>query len=87
MKKTTNSCALAADVGGTNTRMAVVTGEGEILTQSKRPTHCKKGRDEMIKFLVSFSREIFADGVIKGINFISNKKNGLYGMDDVLEFS
>ncbi len=58
MKKTTNSCALAADVGGTNTRMAVVTGEGEILTQSKKPTHCKEGRDEMIKFLVSFSREI-----------------------------
>ena len=57
MKKTTNSCALAADVGGTNTRMAVVTGEGEILTQSKKPTHCKEGRDEMIKFLVSFSRE------------------------------
>jgi hypothetical protein len=34
-----------------------VTGEGEILTQSKKPTHCKEGRDEMIKFLVSFSRE------------------------------
>ncbi len=44
--------------------------------------------NEIIKLShVSFSREIFADGVIKGINFISGKKTGLYGMDDVLEFS
>ncbi len=57
MTKTLNNYILAADVGGTNTRMAVVTGEGEILTQSKKPTHCKEGRDKMIKFLVSFSRE------------------------------
>lgn len=48
---------LAADVGGTNTRMAVVTGKGKILTQLKRPTLCKKGRDEMIKFLITFARE------------------------------
>jgi glucokinase len=57
MTKTLNNHVLAADVGGTNTRMAVVTDEGEILTLLKKSTHCKNGRDEMIRFLVSFSRE------------------------------
>ena len=52
-----NNHVLAADVGGTNTRMAIVTGNGEILTFLKKSTHCKEGRDEMIKFLVSFARE------------------------------
>ncbi|MCP4268290.1 MAG: ROK family protein [Candidatus Brocadiaceae bacterium] len=58
MKKISNeSHVVAADVGGTNTRMAIVTGSGDIHTLLKRPTHCKDGRDEMIKFLVSFVRE------------------------------
>ncbi len=58
MKKISNeSHVVAADVGGTNTRMAIVTGSGDIHTLLKRPTHCKDGRDEMIKFLVSFARE------------------------------
>lgn len=57
MSKILNSHVLAADVGGTNTRMAIVTGNGEILTFLKKSTHCKEGRDEMIKFLVSFARE------------------------------
>ncbi|MFQ5965137.1 MAG: ROK family protein [Candidatus Scalinduaceae bacterium] len=52
-----NKYVLAADVGGTNTRMAVVTGDGEIINLLKRPTHCKEGKDEMIKFLISFARE------------------------------
>ncbi len=52
-----NNYVLAADVGGTNTRMAIVTGSGEIHTLLKKSTHCKDGRDEMIKFLVSFARE------------------------------
>ncbi len=57
MTKILNNHVLAADVGGTNTRMAVVTGEGEILTLLKKSTRCKEGREEMMKFLVSFARE------------------------------
>ena len=52
-----NNYVLAADVGGTNTRMAIVTGNGDILTLLKKSTHCKDGRAEMIKFLVSLARE------------------------------
>ncbi len=44
--------------------------------------------NEIIKMShVSFSREIFTDGVIRGINFISGEATGLYSMEDVLEFS
>ncbi len=48
---------IAADVGGTNTRMAIVTGNGDIHTFLKKSTQCKDGREEMIKFLVSLARE------------------------------
>ncbi|MGR3302266.1 MAG: ROK family protein [Candidatus Scalindua sp.] len=58
MTKILNNHVLAADVGGTNTRMAIVTGNGDILTLLKKSTHCKNGRDEMIRFLVSFAREV-----------------------------
>ena len=58
MTKILNNHVLAADVGGTNTRMAIVTGNGDILTLLKKSTHCKDGRDEMIRFLVSFAREV-----------------------------
>ncbi|MFQ5686357.1 MAG: ROK family protein [Candidatus Scalindua sp.] len=58
MTKILHNHVLAADVGGTNTRMAIVTGDGDILTLLKKPTHCKNGRDEMIRFLVSFAREV-----------------------------
>jgi len=58
MTKILNNHVLAADVGGTNTRMAIVTGNGDILTLLKNPTHYKNGRDEMIRFLVSFAREV-----------------------------
>jgi glucokinase len=37
--------------------MAVVTDAGEILTLLKKSTRCKDGREEMMKFLVSFARE------------------------------
>jgi glucokinase len=58
MKKISNgNLVLAADVGGTNTRMAIVTKNGDIHTLLKKSTHCKDGREEMIKFLVSFARE------------------------------
>jgi glucokinase len=57
MTKILNNHVLAADVGGTNTRMAVVTDAGEILTLLKKSTRCRKGREEMMKFLVSFARE------------------------------
>ncbi len=57
MTKILNNHVLVADVGGTNTRMAVVTDEGEILTLLKKPTRCKEGREEMMKFLVSFAKE------------------------------
>ena len=57
MTKILNNHVLAADVGGTNTRMAVVTDAGEILTLLKKSTRCKEGREEMMKFLVSFARE------------------------------
>ena len=35
----------------------------------------------------SFSREIFVDGVMQGIRFISDRKSGLYSMKDVLNIS
>ncbi len=57
MIKTLNNYVLAADVGGTNTRMAIISGNGDILTLLKTSTRCKEGKDEMIKFLVSLSRE------------------------------
>ncbi len=58
MTKILNNHVLAADVGGTNTRMAIVTGNGDIHTLLKKPTHCKNGRDEMIRFIVHFAREV-----------------------------
>jgi len=57
MTKISNNHVLAADVGGTNTRMAVVNENGDILALLKKSTHCKDGRDEMIKFIVSFAGE------------------------------
>ena len=57
MTKISNNHVLAADVGGTNTRMAVVNENGDILKLLKKSTHCKEGRDEMIKFIVSFAGE------------------------------
>ena len=57
MTKISNNHVLAADVGGTNTRMAVVNENGDILTLLKKSTHCKEGRDEMIRFIVSFAGE------------------------------
>ena len=57
MTKISNNHVLAADVGGTNTRMAVVNENGDILKLLKKSTHCKEGRDEMIKFIVSFAEE------------------------------
>ena len=57
MAKISNNYVLAADVGGTNTRMAVVSENGDIHTLLKKTTHCKEGRDEMISFIVSFAGE------------------------------
>ena len=57
MTKISNNHVLAADVGGTNTRMAVVNENGDILKLLKKSTHCKEGRDDMIKFIVSFAGE------------------------------
>ncbi len=57
MTKTSNYYVLAADVGGTNTRMAIVNENGDILNLLKKPTHCKDGKDEMIRFIVSFAGE------------------------------
>lgn len=57
MTKISNIHVLAADIGGTNTRMAVVNENGDIHTLLKKSTHCKEGRDEMISFIVSFARE------------------------------
>ncbi len=57
MAKISKNHVLAADVGGTNTRMAVVNEDGDILTLLKKSTHCKEGKDEMIRFIVSFAGE------------------------------
>ena len=44
------------------------------------------GDNEIFKIShTAFSREIFLDGVIQGIYFISDKKSSLYDMQDVLE--
>lgn len=52
---------LAADVGGTNTRMAIVSGDGEIHTLLKKTTRCKEGKDVMLQFLLSFMKEIIRE--------------------------
>ncbi len=57
MTNMSNKYVLAADIGGTNTRMAVVNENGDIITLLKKSTHCKEGRDEMIRFIVSFTGE------------------------------
>ena len=57
MTNMSNNYVLAADIGGTNTRMAVVNENGDIHTLLKKSTHCKEGRDEMIRFIVSFAGE------------------------------
>ncbi len=57
MTKILNNYVLAADIGGTNTRMAVVNENGDILTLLKRSTYCEDGREEMIKFIVSCAGE------------------------------
>ncbi len=48
---------MAADVGGTNTRVAVVNSEGQIHTLLKRRTQCKGGKDKMLSFLISLFHE------------------------------
>ena len=57
MTKISNNHVLAADIGGTNTRMAVVNENGDILTLLKKSTHCKEGMEEMVRFIVSFAVE------------------------------
>ena len=57
MTKISNNYVLAADIGGTNTRMAVVNENGDILTLLKKTTYCEDGREEMIKFIVSCAGE------------------------------
>ena len=57
MTNMSNNYVLAADIGGTNTRMAIVNEDGDIHTFLKKSTHCKEGRDEMIRFIVSFAGE------------------------------
>ncbi|MDR4496526.1 MAG: ROK family protein [Candidatus Scalindua sp.] len=58
MQNRPDTYVLAADVGGTNTRMAVVSGDGEIHALLKKPTRCKEGKEAMLQFLLSFMREI-----------------------------
>ena len=57
MTKISNNYVLAADIGGTNTRMAVVNENGDILTLLKKTTYCEDGREEMIKFVISCAGE------------------------------
>lgn len=57
MKREHNTYLLAADVGGTNTRVAVVTCDGGVHTLVKKRTRCKEGRDEMLPFLISLFKE------------------------------
>ena len=33
----------------------------------------------------AYSRQVFAEGALKAANFIINKQNGLYNMQDLLE--
>ena len=48
---------LAADVGGTNIRTALLDTEGEILRGLKRPTLAHKGKEALIKRLVQMFRD------------------------------
>jgi glucokinase len=53
---------LAADVGGTNTRTALLNTEGEILKALKRPTHAHKGREALIAHLIQMFHDTLREG-------------------------
>ncbi len=49
---------IGIDLGGTNVRVAVVTENGEILSQVKSPSYATEGRDKVISNLYSLIREL-----------------------------
>ncbi|MFN3466134.1 MAG: ROK family protein [Candidatus Brocadiales bacterium] len=53
---------LAADVGGTNTRTALLSTEGEVLKGLKRPTPAHKGRETLIAHLVQMFKDTLKEG-------------------------
>lgn len=64
------------EIGISSIRGGTIVGEHEILFA---------GKDEVVSLKhTAFSRSIFANGAVKAAEFISDKKNGLYSMDDLL---
>ncbi|MDI6760081.1 MAG: ROK family protein [Candidatus Brocadiaceae bacterium] len=53
---------LAADVGGTNMRTALLNVEGEVLKSLKRPSLAHKGREALIKRLVQMFQDTLREG-------------------------
>jgi glucokinase len=55
-----NDTVIAADLGGTNLRMAVVTRDGQVLYRSRRDTRRDASSDEIVKEIESAARECLA---------------------------
>ena len=53
---------LAADVGGTNMRTALLNVKGEVLNSLKRPSLAHKGREALIKRLVQMFQDTLREG-------------------------
>ncbi|MEK7821528.1 MAG: ROK family protein [Planctomycetota bacterium] len=53
---------LAADVGGTNMRTALLNAKGEVLKSLKRPSLAHKGREALIKRLVQMFQDTLREG-------------------------
>jgi glucokinase len=56
-----NKVVLAVDLGGTNIRMAAVTGDGAILRHAKRPTPSDLSPDQLLELTEQLSRDCRGD--------------------------
>ncbi len=54
--------AIAIDLGGTNTRVAAVDGNGEIIHRISRPSRAQEGKDEVVQSLLFATEEVLQIG-------------------------
>jgi glucokinase len=73
---------LAADVGGTNIRTALLDTEGKILQSLKRPTLAHKGKEVLISRLVQMFRDTLREGGVS-LNKVAGIGVGFPGPLDV----
>ncbi len=76
------SFILAADVGGTNIRTALLNKEGEVLRSLKRPTLAQRGREALINRLVQMFNDTLKEGGV-GLNEVRGIGVGFPGPMDV----